>query len=361
MEQDILEYAAAMHCQELHMTVDEHTKLKAVIAIHSTALGPALGGCRLIEYPSTDAAVVDAIRLAQGMTYKAAMADLSLGGGKMVILKPKEIHNRNEFFRAVGRFVNTLNGRYITAVDSGTSVEDMDIVSTETKHVTSTSHGTLTFADPSLLTAHGVLRGIQAAVKYKLKKDNLQNIHVAIQGVGHAGYPLAKELHAAGAKLTVFDIKHESMQRCVKEFNAKTVSDLDSLISLECDVFAPCALGAILNDRTIAHLKAPIVAGCANNQLEEPRHGSLLLHHGILYAPDYVINAGGLIYVAAQYGLTEQEANEKIENLYHTLMSIFERSTKEGIATNEIADLIAREKVKHKLSQSKAYTEQSII
>lgn len=361
MEQDILEYAESMHCQELHMTVDEHTQLKAIIAIHSTTLGPALGGCRLIEYPSTTAATIDAIRLAQGMTYKAAMADLSLGGGKMVILKPKKIHNRTEFFRAVGRAVDMLNGRYITAVDSGTSVEDMDIVSTVTKHVTSTSHGTLKFADPSILTAHGVLRGIQAAVKFKLDKDTLENVHVAIQGVGHAGYPLAKELYNQGAKITVFDINHEAVKRCVTEFKANTVENQEELIGLECDVFAPCALGAILNDKTIVNLKASIVAGCANNQLAESRHGELLMHRGILYAPDYVINAGGLIYVAAQYGLTEKEANEKIENLYHTLMNIFERSKREGKSCNEIADLIAREKVRHKLSLDKTQTEQSII
>lgn len=349
MEQDILEYASEMNCKELHMAVDEETQLKSVIAIHNTALGPALGGCRLLEYPSTNAAVVDAVRLAQGMTYKAAISNLPLGGGKMVVLKPKTIKNRIAFFKKIGEVVDQLNGRYITAVDSGTSVEDMDIVATTTKHVTSTTSSQFTFADPSVLTARGVLRGIEAAVKFKVGKQNLKGIHVAIQGLGHAGYHLAKELSAAGAILTVYDIKPEAVARCIKEFGATAAPDFETLLVTPCDVFAPCALGAVLNDETIPALQAPIVAGCANNQLEQARHGVLLMKRGILYAPDYVVNAGGLIYVAAQFShITEERAKQNIEEIYSTLFNIFERSEREHLPTNEIADKIAQEKVKQK-------------
>lgn len=352
MEEDILEYAAQMGCRELHMTVDEATDLRAVIAVHSTALGPALGGCRLIEYASTTQAAIDAIRLAQGMTYKAAISNLPLGGGKMVILKPKQIKDKVAFFKAVGSAVDLLNGRYITAVDSGTSVEDMDIVAMTTSHVTSTSHGSFTVADPSVLTARGVLRGIQAAVKFKLGQDTLAGIHVTLQGLGHAGYHLAKELHLVGARLTVFDIKAEAVERCVTEFSAKVAPDIETLISMEADVFAPSALGAIINDTTIDQLKVPIIAGCANNQLKAPYHGQALMERGVLYAPDYVINAGGLIYVAGQYShITEEAAKQKIEGIYDTLMEIFARSQREKRPTNEIADKIARERIKEKDKQ----------
>lgn len=344
MEQDILQYAAKMQCPELHMFMDEPTGLRAVIAIHSTKLGPALGGCRCVEYPSTAAAAIDAIRLAQGMTYKAAISDLPLGGGKMVILKPKTIRDRVAFFKAVGRFVDTLHGRYITAVDSGTSVEDMDIVASITPHVTSTSKSIFSEPDPSPMTADGVYYGIRASVLHKLGKKSLEGIRVSIQGLGHAGYRLAEHLYEAKAKLTVYDIVPELMDRAVLELDAKTVNSLDELLATPADVFAPCALGGVVNDETMLKIQAPIIAGCANNQLEESYHGVQLMKRGILYAPDFVINAGGLIYVAAQYShITEQAAKEKIEGIYEVLMEIFQRSEKEGKGTNEIADAIALE------------------
>ncbi len=346
MEQDILEFAEKLNCKELHMVVDESVGLKAVIAIHSTLLGPALGGCRLIEYPSTTSAVIDAIRLAQGMTYKAAVSNLPLGGGKMVVLKPKVIKDRISYFKAIGRFVDKLNGRYITAVDSGTSVEDMDIIASVTEHVTSTSKSIFTRPDPSGMTADGVIRGIEAAVHYKLKRDNLKDLRVAIQGLGHAGYPLAKQLHEKGAKLIVFDVRQELVQRAVTEFQAQAVSDFDTLLKTPSDVFAPCALGGIINDETIPKLNTTIIAGCANNQLEDPRHCILLKQKGILYAPDNVINAGGLIYVAAQFShITEVEAVQHIHAIYDTLIEIFKRSDKENRGTQEIADNMAKDKL----------------
>ncbi len=343
---DILDFALNMQCPELHMIADEKTGLKAIVAIHSVVLGPALGGCRLVEYPSTTAAVIDAVRLAQGMTYKAAISNLPLGGGKMVVLKPEKIKDRSAFFKAIGRFVDLLNGRYITAVDSGTTVQDMDIIETETHHVTSSSKSKFSNPDPSGMTALGVMRGIEAGVQYKLGKNNLEGLHITIQGVGHAGYVLAKLLHQAKAKLTIYDINQAAMQRCAEEFGAKTASNEDELIATPSDVFAPCALGGIINDRTIAMLKTKIIAGCANNQLALPRHGAILREKDILYAPDYLINAGGLIYVAAEFShITEALAKEKIEGIYDTTMEIFQRAEREQKPTSEIVDAIALERL----------------
>lgn len=346
MRQDILSFAAAMQCEALHMTANEALDLKVIIAIHNTRLGPALGGCRWLEYPSTTVAAVDAIRLAQAMSYKAAISNLSLGGGKMVLLKPKVLKDKTAYFKEVGRFINSLQGQYITAIDSGTSAAEMDIIATETNYVTSTSKTPFSVVDPSVMAAKGVERGIQAAVQFKLGKKSLNGLHIAIQGLGHAGYNIAKLLHTAGAKLTVYDINPEAAYRCVSEFGATSVSSLDDLLQLACDVFVPCALGAVLNDHAIALLKAPIVAGSANNQLEEPRHGLALLKKDILYAPDYAINAGGLIYVAAQIShLSENAAKQKIDGIYDTLMEIFVRSKNEKIPTNLIADAIAKERL----------------
>jgi len=348
MEDDILRLAESMQCQELHMVLDEPTGLRAIIAIHNTVLGPALGGCRFLEYPSTYVAVQDAIRLARGMTYKAAISNLPLGGGKAVLLKPKRMLDRVEYFRAFGRFLNTLNGRYITAVDSGTSTADMDAIALETQHVTNTTtHKLFSLADPSPLTAEGVVCGMRAAVKFKLKKDNLKGVRVLVQGLGHVGFSLVEQLTALGAQLTVFDINPTAMSRAHVQFGAVLVNSLEELLETEADVFAPCALGAILNDHNIPKLRVPIVAGAANNQLLENRHGEMLAGAGILYAPDYVINAGGLIYVADQYAhTTEAESREKVHAIYDTMMEIFRRSEKEKKSTNSIADAIVLEKLK---------------
>jgi leucine dehydrogenase len=245
--------------------------MRAIVAIHSTKLGPALGGCRFIEYPNTNAAIIDALRLARGMSYKAAISDLAFGGGKAVIIKPKGAFDRTALFKAFGRFVEELGGRYITAKDSGTTLEDMDIIATITNYVSSTSE----MVDPSPFTAHGVRRGIEAAVKFQLGKDSLDGLRVAIQGVGYVGHYLAAELHALGAKLIVADTDTAAVTRCVNEFGAQAVG-VDDIYAVDCDVFAPCALGAIINDVTIPRIKASIIAGAANNQLDENRHGKIL-------------------------------------------------------------------------------------
>lgn len=348
MEEDILRLAASMQCQELHMAIDEATGLRAVIAIHSTKLGPALGGCRCLEYPSTYAAVQDAVRLARGMTYKAAISNLPLGGGKTVLLKPKKIIDRVSYFRAFGRFLDNLNGRYITAVDSGTSTADMDAIALETQHVTNTTtHKLFSLADPSPMTAEGVVEGIRAAVKFKLKKNDLKGVRVTVQGLGHVGYSLVQQLSVLGAQMTVYDINPETMNRCHAEFGVVLVNTLEELLETPADVFAPCALGAILNDTNIPKIKAPIVAGAANNQLQDDKHGEMMMKAGILYAPDYVINAGGLIYVAGQYARsTESASRERVDAIYHTMMKIFERAEKEKKSTHVIADALVQEKLK---------------
>ncbi|MFT3692753.1 MAG: Glu/Leu/Phe/Val dehydrogenase dimerization domain-containing protein [Kofleriaceae bacterium] len=330
---------------EVHFKLDKASQLKAIVAIHDSRLGPALGGCRFIEYDTDEAAYIDALRLARGMTYKAAITGLAHGGGKSVIIKPKKHFDRNALFSAFGRFIEDLRGHYITAEDSGTGLEDMEIIRAQTKHVTGIdpSHGGS--GDPSPFTALGVRRGIEAAVKFKLGKDALKDIHVAVQGVGHVGYYLCKELHAAGAKLTVADVDKLKSERAKREFGA-AVTEIDKVAEVDCDVFAPCALGAGLNDNTIPHLKAAIVAGAANNQLLEPRHGDDLHARGILYAPDYAINAGGLVNVAQEAkGYDAKAAREKTLKIYDTMYEIFERSKKLNAPTYKVSDLMAEERL----------------
>jgi len=330
---------------EVHFCLDKATQLKAIVAIHDSRLGPALGGCRFIEYDTDEAAYIDALRLARGMTYKAALAGLAHGGGKSVIIRPKSRFDRVALFRAFGQFIENLRGHYITAEDSGTGLEDMEIVRTVTKHVTGIdpSHGGS--GDPSPFTALGVRRGIEACVKFKLGKNDLRGVHVAVQGVGHVGYHLCKELHQAGAKLTVADVDPHKSERANREFGA-AIAPLDKIAHVECDVFAPCALGAGINDETVPHLRAPIVAGAANNQLAEPRHGNDLHARGILYAPDYAINAGGLVNVAQEViGYDAKAARERTLKIYDTIYEICDRSRKLDAPTYKVADIMVEEKL----------------
>ena len=330
---------------EVHFCLDKSTQLKAIVAIHDSRLGPALGGCRFIEYDTDADAYTDALRLARGMTYKAALAGLAHGGGKSVIIRPKQRFDRVALFRAFCRFIEDLRGHYITAEDSGTGLEDMEIIRTQTKHVTGIDPAHGGSGDPSPYTALGVRRGIEACVKFKLGKDSLQGIHVAVQGVGHVGYYLCKELHAAGAKLTVADVDKLKSERAKREFGASVV-DIGDVAKVHCDVFAPCALGAGLNDDTIPHLQAPIVAGAANNQLLEPRHGDDLHARGILYAPDYAINAGGLVNVAQEVkGYDAKVSREKTLQIYNTIWDICERGKKLNAPTYKVADIIVEEKL----------------
>jgi leucine dehydrogenase len=342
---DLFGHLKAYDYGEVHFKFDKATGLKAIVAVHDSRLGPALGGCRFIEYATEEDAVVDALRLARGMTYKAALAGLAHGGGKSVLIRPKQHFDRVALFRAFGRFVDDLGGHYITAEDSGTGLEDMEIIRTVTKHVTGVDVSRGGSGDPSPFTALGVRRGIEACVKFKLNKDSLEGVHVAVQGVGHVGYYLCKELHACGAKISVADVDALKAERAQREFEASIVP-LDQIASIACDVYAPCALGSALNDQTIPHLKATIVAGAANNQLAQPRNGDDLHARGILYAPDYAINAGGLVNVAQEVlGYDAQKARDKTMRIYDTIWEIADRSAKTKAPTYKIADMLVEEKL----------------
>lgn len=337
-DQIIFHCAQQLDYGKFHIKIDNKTGLHAIVAIHSTKRGPALGGCRLIEYPTIGAAFNDAIRLGHGMTYKAALHNLPLGGGKAVLLKPDNIPNRKAYFAAFGEFVHSLGGQYITAMDSGTVTEDMDVISTKTPYVTCTQ-------DPSPYTALGVIRGIEAAVKFRLKKDNLKGIHVAVQGLGHVGYDLCQTLIQLGANVTACDADPIRAKACAQALPIDIVSP-ENIYDVGCDVFSPCALGGILNDSTIHRLRMPIVAGAANNQLEKPEQGEMLHLRGILYAPDYAINAGGLIFACAQYAKTSlQTAKTHTNEIYQTLTAIFERSQTENCPTSTVADRLAEERL----------------
>jgi len=330
---------------EVHFKLDKATGLRAIVAVHDTRLGPALGGCRFIRYDTDDAAIVDALRLARGMTYKAALAGLPHGGGKSVIIRPRAHFDRVALFRAFGKFIDDLRGHYITAEDSGTGLEDMEVIRAVTKWVTGVdpSHGGS--GDPSPFTALGVRRGIEACVEHKLGKKSLAGVRVAVQGVGHVGYHLCKELHASGAAITVADVDALKAERAQRELGAKVVS-LDAIFDVDCDVFAPCALGSALNDDTIPRLKASIVAGAANNQLAQPRHGDDLHARGILYAPDYAINAGGLVNVAQEVaGYDEKKAREKTLEIHGTIAEIVRRSEKLKAPTHKVADMMVEERL----------------
>jgi leucine dehydrogenase len=343
----LFRYAEFLGFGDIHIKFDEETGLKAIVAIHNLNRGPAIGGCRMVPYQTIDKAIEDALRLGYMMSYKAAINNLAHGGGKAVLIQPKVIRDRDAYFEKFGEFVNELGGRYITAVDSGTSPAEMDIISRKTPYVTCTSQSG-SANDPSPLTAIGVRRGIEAAVKFKLNRDSLDGIHISIQGAGHVGYWLAKELHERGAVLTMSDINPIALQRCVDELGVATCLP-DDIYQVEADVFSPCALGSILNRTTISQLRTPIVAGSANNQLSHRLYGTLMHEHGILYAPDFLINAGGLIHVATIYDHGDMKKSlEKIDSIYNQVYEIFERAEKENGSTNEIAEKIALDRLKSK-------------
>ena len=329
------------HLAFLH---DKETGLKAFIAVHDTSLGPAAGGCRMWPYDNEMDALNDALRLARGMSYKNAMAGLSLGGGKAVIIADAKTDKSEALFKSFGRFVDSLNGTYITAEDVGMNAEDMMVIATETDHVAGLPHGDHASGDPSPFTAQGIYHGIRAAVKHKFGKDGLDGLTVAVQGVGHVGMYLCEYLHADGVKLIVSDIVQEHLDEAVERFDAKVVS-AEQILTVEADVLSPCALGAVLNDETIPHLNTKIVAGGANNQLANDSHGVRLMDRGILFAPDYVINAGGIINVSGETtgDYDVERINKKVADIYNTLMHIFKRSDDEQRPTNVVADEMAEE------------------
>ena len=324
---------------------DPASGLRAIIAVHSTRLGPGLGGCRMWPYASDAEALTDVLRLSRGMTYKAALAGLPQGGGKSVILGDPRHDKSPALMRAMGRFVESLNGRYIVAEDSGTSVPDIRLMAEQTRHVGGLADAASIAAgrsgDHSPATALGVFIGLQAAVRAALGRDDLRGLKVAIQGVGNVGYRLARHLHDAGAKLWVTDLHQPAVDRAVAEFGATAVA-MEAIHALDVDVFAPCALGAVLDETRIPQIKAKVIAGAANNQLAKPRDGQRVLDHGLLYAPDYVINAGGIIDIHYEGpGYNEAVVHAHLQRIGTTLSEIFTRSFATKRATGEIADAMA--------------------
>lgn len=343
---------------------DPNVGLKAIIAIHNTSLGPALGGTRMWNYKTEDEALIDVLRLSKGMTYKAAAAGLNLGGGKAVIIGDPKTQKTEGLFRAFGQFVNSLNGKYITAEDVGTNVQDMEHIYMETPWVTGIPKDFGGSGDPSPYTAHGVLMGIKAAAKEKYGTDSLKGMRVAVQGLGNVGSNLVKYLSEEGAVIIIADIDAARTKKVAETFGAKTVS-ADEILFQECDILAPCALGAIVNDQTITKFKTKVIAGGANNVLAEARHGDQLKELGILYAPDYVINAGGLMNVFVELeGYSPDRAFEKTRKVYDNMTKVFEIAKRDNIGTHTAADRMAEERIntigrlkqRHPGKSSRAFT-----
>ncbi|MEA0554743.1 Glu/Leu/Phe/Val dehydrogenase [Lysinibacillus irui] len=342
---EIFKYMEKYDYEQLVFCQDEASGLKAVIAIHDTTLGPALGGARMWTYASEENAIEDALRLARGMTYKNAAAGLNLGGGKTVIIGDPFKDKNEEMFRALGRFIQGLNGRYITAEDVGTTVSDMDLIHEETNYVTGISPAFGSSGNPSPVTAYGVYRGMKAAAKEAFGSDSLEGLKISVQGLGNVAYKLCEYLHNEGAKLVVTDINQAAIDRVVNDFDAMAVAP-DEIYAQEVDIFSPCALGAILNDETIPQLKAKVIAGSANNQLKDSRHGDYLHELGIVYAPDYVINAGGVINVADElYGYNRERAMKRVDGIYDSIEKIFAISKRDGIPTYVAANRLAEERI----------------
>jgi len=341
---EIFEYLQKYDYEQLVICQDQTSGLKAVICIHDTTLGPALGGTRMWDYACEEDAIFDALRLARGMTYKNAAAGLNLGGGKTVIIGDSRTQKNEELFRAFGRYVQSLNGRYITAEDVGTTVQDMDWVHLETDFVTGVSSCGAS-GDPSPMTARGVWRGMKAAAMEAYGSDSLSGKTIAIQGLGHVGYYLAKHLHEEGAKLIVTDIHDDLIKRVIDEIGATAVRP-DEIFGVKADIFAPCAMGAVVNDQTISQFKFQIIAGAANNVLKEEHHGDKLHELGILYAPDYVINCGGVINVADELdGYNYDRALKKVEKVYDNVAKVLKIAKEFKIPTYIAADRMAEQRI----------------
>jgi len=329
---------------------DKVSGLKAIIAIHDTRLGPALGGCRMYPYANDDDALRDVLRLSRGMTLKSSLAGLKLGGGKAVIIGDPHTGKSQALLHAMGDFVDSLGGRYITAADSGTGDAEMQTFAQRTRHVVgatprATLDGSITSGDPSPSTALGVFVGLKAAVRHRLGRDDLGGLKVAIQGVGHVGLGLARHLKAAGAELWVADIFDANVKQAMDELGAQVVRPQD-IYGLDVDVFAPCAMGAILNEQTLEVLRAPVIAGAANNQLATPQVGAELQRRNQLYAPDYAINAGGIIDVYYQrIGGSAAQIDGHVRAIGDTLQQIFTRAAASGEPTSVIADRLALERL----------------
>lgn len=344
----IFDYIEEYKYEQLVFCHDPTSGLKAIICIHDTTLGPALGGTRMWNYASEEDAILDVLRLARGMTYKNAAAGLNLGGAKAVIIGDPKKDKSEALFRAFGRYIQGLNGRYLTAEDVGTCVEDMDYIKMETNYVAGLSSIARSSGDPSPMTAYGTWKGIKACANETWGSDSLQDKTIAVQGLGHVGFTLCELLHDEGAKLIVTDINEENIKTVVTKFGAQPVQPSE-IYGVDCDIFSPCALGAIINDDTIPQLKCRIIAGAANNQLKEGRHGDVIASKGILYAPDFIINAGGVINVYDEMlegGYCRDRALRKIDAVYGNIQKVIAISKRYNIPTYQAADILAEERIK---------------
>ena len=325
---------------------DKETGLKAIIGIHNTNLGPALGGTRMWNYTNEAEALEDVLRLSRGMSYKAAITGLNLGGGKAVIIGNAKTQKTDALMRRFGEFVHSLGGKYITAEDMGMETRDMDIVNDVTPYVTGISKSRGGAGNPSPITAYGVFMGIKAAAKYKFGTDKLEGKKILIQGIGHVGEAIVELATKEGAHVIINDINQEQLEIVSKKYGATIHSDTD-IYGLDVDIYAPCALGATINDATIHRIKAKVIAGAANNQLQdEIKHGKILRERGIAYAPDFLINAGGIINVYAEIAKYDRaEINKRTENIYNTTLEIFKLSDEEQITTHQAAFNIAQKRI----------------
>lgn len=343
----LIRYAKYLGTAQIHTIIDHETDLHAIVAVHSTKRGPAIGGCRLFPYMSPSFALKDVLRLSYQMTLKAAVSELNHGGAKAVIIKKPHIKCREAMFHKFGEFVHQLNGSYITAMDMGTSTQDMNTIAHKTPHVIGSKEKDIHQSDPSPFTADGVFHGIRAAVEFKMKRQNLEGIRVSVQGAGKVAYYLCKHLHKAGAILTVCDTNHENAQRVKDEMNATIVAP-EAIYDVPADLFAPCAIGGTLNANTIQRLDAEIIAGAANNQFSHRKFSKVLHEKGVLYAPDFMLNAGGLIQAASLHDFSDiSYANQLIDRLYERMHMVFERSACNNQTPTDVAEKIAFENIEN--------------
>ena len=324
---------------------DDKSGLKAIIAVHNSSLGPALGGCRMWPYASEEEAVRDVLRLSRGMTYKAAVAGLNLGGGKAVIIGDPNTDKSEALFRAFGRYIASLNGRYITAEDVGVDVNDMEFVLKETEYVTGVHQVHGGSGDPSPFTAYGTLQGLLASLSRQFGNEDVGKYSYAVQGVGHVGFEYVKLLREAGAKVFVTDINEQAVQRCVDDYGCEAVG-LDDIYDCDVDVYSPCALGGTINEGTLDRIKAKVICGAANNQLATDEIGDELTRRGVLYAPDYAVNAGGLMNVSIEFdGYNRERAMRMMRGIYYNVGKIFQIADRDSIPTYKAADRMAEERI----------------
>ena len=344
---EVFEAIAEHDYQQVLFCNHNETGLRAIIAIHDTTLGPALGGVRMRPFASEDEALQDVLRLARGMTYKAAISGVNLGGGKSVIIGDARTQKSEPLLRAFGKFVHSLGGKYIAGQDIGTDSHDMAVIRSETPYVSCVHEKVGGAGDPSFATAYGVTAGMRAVLKAAVGSDSLSNRRIAIQGVGHVGYFVAKYCHEAGAKLIVTDVVEERLKRVSDEFDAEVV-DPDQIYEVDCDVFSPCSVGAVINDDTIPKLRCKGIAGAANNVLAEQRHGNVLMEQGILYGPDYLVNSGGLIRCQSEVlhrDVADEDLLAHVSQIYDQTLAVIRAAQDRGISTAEAANELAEERI----------------